>query len=71
MKSQNDLYGERRSLLLVLLIAERERRSTWKDGGKDTPLIKLKQPSSKLIGSRHDDYAWTPSLEVFKLFYGI
>ena len=36
-----DLFGGKRSLMLVTPLKERERRSTWKDGGKDTPVIQF------------------------------
>ena len=47
-----DLFGGNRSLMLVTPLKEREKRSTWKDGGKDTQRSNLKQPSSKSMGSR-------------------
>ena len=53
------LFEGKRSLMLVTPLKEREKRSTWKDGGKDTPEIQFKtafieideQPMSSLFPS--------------------
>ena len=45
-----DLFGGKRSLLLVTPLKEREKRSTWKDGGKDTPEIQLKTAFIEIDG---------------------
>ena len=36
--------------MLVTPLKERERRSTWKDGGKDTPVIQLKTAFIEIDG---------------------
>ena len=45
-----DLFGGKRSLMLVTPLKEREKRSTWKDGGKDTPVIQLKTAFIEIDG---------------------
>ena len=48
------LFGGKRSLMLVTPLKEREKRSTWKDGGKDTctpgPEIQLKTAFIEIDG---------------------
>ena len=39
--AKNRPFGGKRSLMLATPLKEREKRSTWKDGGKDTPVIQL------------------------------
>ena len=36
--------------MLVAPLKEREKRSTWKDGGKDTPVIQLKTAFIEIDG---------------------
>ena len=50
-RPKSDLYGGRRSLMPMYLLKEGHRKNTSKDGGKDTYLIQLKQPSSNPMGS--------------------
>ena len=45
-----DLFGGKRSLMMVTPLKERERRSTWKDGGKDTQVIQLKTAFIEIDG---------------------
>ena len=45
-----NLFGEKRSLMLVIPLKEREKRSTWKDGGKETPEIQLKTAFIEIDG---------------------
>ena len=45
-----DFFGGKRSLMLVTPLKEREKRSTWKDGGRDTPEIQLKTAFIEIDG---------------------
>ena len=47
-----DLFGGKRSLMLVTPLKERKKRSTWtcwKDGGKDTPEVQLKTAFIEIV----------------------
>ena len=53
--AKNRPFWRKRSLMLVTPLKEREKRSTWKDGGKDTPVIELKQLHRNRWAADDDD----------------